>query len=114
MAAIAALLRGEKGLEGGFEEEVEPEVKGVGVARAEQTVTSDGVRAEAVGHLEQGGAAFTDVGAGVVIAVIDEPFTLLVVQLERSGATRGREWNCDMEMSPAVLPAVSYGDVRSW
>src|SRR4029077_3733188 len=35
-------------------------------------------------------------------------------ELERSGATRGRRWNCDIELSPAVLPAVSYRDVRRW
>ena len=35
-------------------------------------------------------------------------------ELGRSGATRGRRWNCDIEMSPAVLPAVSYRDVRRW
>src|SRR2546425_319065 len=35
-------------------------------------------------------------------------------ELGRSGATRSRRWNCDTEMSPAVLPAVSYRDVRRW
>ena len=34
--------------------------------------------------------------------------------LFRSGATRCRRWNCDNELSPAVLPAVSYRDVRRW
>src|SRR5262249_34743183 len=32
----------------------------------------------------------------------------------RLGATRGRRWNCDTEMSPVVLPAVSYRDVCRW
>ena len=32
----------------------------------------------------------------------------------RSGATRGRGWNCDTEMSPTVLPVVSHRDVRRW
>jgi len=35
-------------------------------------------------------------------------------ELGRSGATRGRRWDCDNVMSPTVLPVVSYRDVRRW
>ena len=38
----------------------------------------------------------------------------IVDELWRLGATRCRRWNCDTPMSPAVLPAVSYRDVRRW
>jgi hypothetical protein len=61
----------------------EPGVNGVGVAGAEQSGAGDGVRGIPVGDLEQGGAAFADVGLGIVVAMVEQ-FGALVVR-ERQG-----------------------------
>ena len=43
----------------------------------------------AVGHLEQSGAAFADIGAGVVVAVVDQERALLLVQRECTAGGQG-------------------------
>jgi hypothetical protein len=68
---------------------VEPGVEGVGIARPEQALAGDGVRGEAVGHLEQGGGAFTDIGTGVMVAVMGKRRPLLLVQGERTADRHG-------------------------
>jgi hypothetical protein len=62
---------------------VQPGVNGVGIAVAEQAAVGHGLRGVPVSDLEQGGAALTDVGLGVVVAV-GEHFGALVVR-ERQG-----------------------------
>jgi hypothetical protein len=79
----------EEAVEATFEIVVEPGVEGVGVARAEQARAGDGVGGEAVGHLEQSGAAFADVGAGIVVAVADEQHPLLLAQRECTAGAHG-------------------------
>jgi hypothetical protein len=84
VAAVAALLVCHEGLQAPLLIEVEPGGDGVGVARAEQAIWRDSRRREAVGHLEQGGAAFADVGAGIVVAVLDKQRPLLLLKRERT------------------------------
>ena len=50
---------------------VEPGVDGVGVALAEQAGVGHGIRGVPLSDLEQGGAALTDLGLGVVVAVVE-------------------------------------------
>ena len=52
--------------------EVEPGIEGIGVAGFEQTCACDGMGGLARGDLEQSGAALTDVGTRVVIAVVEQ------------------------------------------
>src|SRR5262245_57933880 len=65
--AVAAMLVGEQAGQTLGPEAVEPGVEGVRVAGAEQAATCHGVGCQAVGNLEQGGAAFAHVRAGVVV-----------------------------------------------
>ena len=54
-------------------------------------------------------------GAGLLVARDTKVLQAApAAELGRSGATRCRRWKCDTELSPAVLPAVSYRDVRRW
>src|SRR5438876_12405062 len=78
LAAEAALLVAEQAVESLGEEGVKPGVDGVGVARPEDAGACDGVGGSAVGDLQQGGGAFTDVGLGMVVAVFEQLLPLLV------------------------------------
>src|SRR5262245_16085567 len=69
---VAALSVGEEAGEPFGLVAVEPGVDGVGVAGAEQAVARDGMRGEAGGDFDQGGTPLADVGAWVVVAVVDE------------------------------------------
>src|SRR4051812_25892396 len=62
LAAEAALLVASQSVEPLGEEGVQPTVDGVGVARAEHALASDGVGGGAVRDLQQGSGAFTDEG----------------------------------------------------
>src|SRR5215510_4387408 len=77
-AAVAAVLVGEQAGQALGLKAVEPGVEGVGVARAEQAMAGDGVGRQAVGDLEQGGAAFAHIGAGVVVTEVAQLLKLLL------------------------------------
>jgi hypothetical protein len=83
--------------------EAEPGVEGVGVARAEQAGACDGVGGEAVGHLEQSGTAFADIGAGVVVAVVSQQRALLLAQGERTADGHGIFLLC-CSVTPIIRP----------
>src|SRR5581483_10291314 len=83
-SAVTAVLMGEQAGEPLGLVVVEPGVDGVGVARAEQAGVGHGVRRAPVSDLEHGGTALTDVGLGVVVAVVEQ-FGALVLR-ERQGA----------------------------
>jgi hypothetical protein len=51
-------------------EVVEPSIDGVRVAVTEQSLGGDRVGGQAIGNLQQGGAAFADIRAWVMIAVV--------------------------------------------
>src|SRR5215207_10501744 len=82
--AVAAVLVGEQAGQPFLQVMAEPGVDGVGVAAAEQAGTGHGVGGVAVGDLEQGGAAFADVGLGVAVSVVEQLGALAV--RERQGA----------------------------
>src|SRR3712207_553919 len=56
--------------------QIEPAVDSVGVARFQETSAGDGMGALAIGHLQQGGTAFADIGARVVVPVVTQLLAL--------------------------------------
>jgi hypothetical protein len=64
---------------------VEPAVDGVGVARLEETGAGDGMGRVTVSDFEDGGTAFTDIGFGMVVTILEQVVTLALGKLE--GAT---------------------------
>jgi hypothetical protein len=66
---------------------VQPVVDGIRLPGLEQPLEGDGVRGLPLGHLQEGGTAFPDVGAGVMVAVVGQLLTLLFAQAQ--GTTAG-------------------------
>jgi hypothetical protein len=89
VAAVAALLMAQESGESTVEIVVQPGIESIGVAGAQQTGAGDGMGGAAVGHLEQSGAAFAYVGAGVVVAVVDQERALLLAQRQRTAGGHG-------------------------
>jgi hypothetical protein len=61
----------------------QPLVEGVGVPRPQQAVPRHRVRRLTLGDLQQGGAALAQVGAWVVVTVVEELLALFVGQGHR-------------------------------
>jgi hypothetical protein len=80
----------------------QPSVDGVGVAAAEQALAGDGMGGEAVGDLEQGGAAFADRRLGIVVAVVDKFVALL--GCEREGTALGHRGSPLWFRYPIITP----------
>jgi hypothetical protein len=87
---MAAVAMGDQALEAALLIEAEPGVERVGVAGLEQARAGHGVGRLAGGDLEQSGAAFTDVGTRVVIAVVKQLALLRVGQTEGATLAHGR------------------------
>src|SRR4051794_5845939 len=104
LAASAALLVALQAVESLGEEGVQPGVDGVGAARAEDALACDGVGGSAVGDLQQGGGAFTDVGLGMVVAVFEQSLPLLVGEAEGTALAHGRFLHSMLAPTVIVAP----------
>src|SRR5262249_4838349 len=70
--AVAAVLVGKQAGEAFVLVTIEPGVHRIRIAAAEQAGVGHGIGGLSVSDLEQGGTAFTDVGLGVVVAMVDQ------------------------------------------
>jgi hypothetical protein len=78
----AALLKPDHALEAEFLVDVEPGVDGIGVSALQEAVLGNGMGRHAISDLQQGSAAFTDVGSWVVVTVMTKLVGLGVSQVE--------------------------------
>src|SRR5262249_5854845 len=69
--AVATVLVGENAGEPFVPVVIEPGVNGVWIAAAEQAGMGHGIRGVPVSNLEQAGAAFPDVGLGIVVGMVE-------------------------------------------
>jgi hypothetical protein len=59
---------------------IEPAIDGIGFAWLQEAMTGNGVGGLPIGNFQQGGAAFTDIGPRIMIAVVAEVLVLGVGQ----------------------------------
>ena len=76
------MLEPDHALEAEFLVEVESGIDGIGFSAFQQAVESDGMRRHASGDLQQGSAAFTDIGSWVVVTVMTKLLGLGLSQVE--------------------------------
>ena len=60
--------------------QIQPAVDGIGVARFQEAGAGDRMGALAIGHLQLGGTALADIGARVVVPVVNQVLALAVGQ----------------------------------
>ena len=78
----AAVLKPDHALEAEFLVEVEPGVDGIRLPALQEAVLSDGMRRHAISDLQQGSAAFTDIGSRIVVTVMTKLVGLGLTQVE--------------------------------
>lgn len=95
---------------------VEPAVDGVGVARFEEAGAGDGMGRETVSDFENGGTAFTDIGFGMVVTILDLVVTLALGEVE--GATerhtasfREKGWNDTISLPILIVKTHKEGRI---
>ena len=98
----AALLKPDHALQAQLLVPREPAINGVGLARFQEAMAGDGVGREAIGDLEQGGTAFADIRAGVMIAVLEQVGALGFGEVQ--GATIGGHESAFLEY-PEMVPS---------